>query len=78
MTECTRQCLKRTTVAPAIIHRTAKVRASPISDWCANTSHASPGLRSGLDLLSKMLVLDPAQRISADAALRHPFFRLPV
>jgi len=29
---------------------------------------------NGLDLLSKMLVFDPRRRITADEALRHPFF----
>lgn len=29
---------------------------------------------SGIDLLNKLLTYDPSQRISARAALRHPFF----
>ena len=31
--------------------------------------------RHGLDLLQQMLAFDPATRISAKAALRHPYFR---
>jgi serine/threonine protein kinase len=30
---------------------------------------------AGIDLLSKMLTLDPAQRITAEDALNHPWFR---
>lgn len=31
---------------------------------------------AGLDLLMKMIVLDPARRISMKEALRHPYFDL--
>lgn len=30
--------------------------------------------RSGLDLLEKMLVYDPARRVSAKSSLAHPYF----
>lgn len=34
----------------------------------------SPGAALGIDLIDKLLQLDPAQRLSADAALDHDFF----
>ncbi|KAI6698750.1 hypothetical protein NL676_018869 [Syzygium grande] len=40
-----------------------------------NLARAVPSLGpDGVDLLSKMLIYDPAERISAKAALDHPFF----
>ncbi|KAG5175626.1 cyclin-dependent kinase [Tribonema minus] len=37
--------------------------------------HAAPGLSdAGLDLLNKCLVYDPAARVSARRALKHPYF----
>ncbi len=40
-----------------------------------NLSRRLPRLSaSGLDLLNQFLTYDPARRISADAALRHPYF----
>lgn len=35
---------------------------------------ASPWPATAIDLLEKLLKFDPAQRISADEALRHPYF----
>ena len=39
-----------------------------IHTYCANLDG------NGLDLLSRMIVYDPCRRISAKAALNHPFF----
>ncbi|KAB2037231.1 hypothetical protein ES319_D03G059600v1 [Gossypium barbadense] len=40
-----------------------------------NLEHAVPSLSpEGVDLLSKMLKYDPAERISAKAAMDHPYF----
>ena len=36
-------------------------------------SSADPG-EHGVDLLSRMLMLDPNARITAEAALQHPYF----
>lgn len=33
-------------------------------------------VRSARDLLSRMLVVDPTQRISTDDALEHPYLRM--
>lgn len=41
----------------------------------AQLSELAPGLEAeGLDLLGKMLKYDPAARITARAALQHPYF----
>ena len=39
-------------------------------------SHTSPDDRAFLDLLSKLLNIDPEKRIKARAALDHPFFSM--
>jgi serine/threonine protein kinase len=39
-------------------------------------SHTSPDDRAFLDLLSKLLSMDPEKRIRAPAALDHPFFSI--
>ena len=39
-----------------------------IHTYCANLD------ANGLDLLSKMILYDPCRRISAKAALNHPYF----
>lgn len=52
-----------------------KPGALPTHAAPASLAHLVPGLDAdGVDLLSSMLVHDPAQRISAADALRHPFF----
>ena len=39
-----------------------------INTYCSNLDN------NGIDLLSKMIVYDPCKRISAKAALNHPYF----
>ena len=50
------------------LHNWADSRGSNLNQWVKN---ANP---SALDLLNKMLCYNPAHRISAHDALRHPFF----
>jgi serine/threonine protein kinase len=45
--------------------------AVPLDDTFAGASSAS---ESALSLLDNLLALDPAQRLSASAALDHPYF----
>eukprot|EP00271_Cylindrocystis_brebissonii_P019240 TRINITY_DN5788_c0_g1_i1.p1 TRINITY_DN5788_c0_g1~~TRINITY_DN5788_c0_g1_i1.p1 ORF type:complete len:303 (+),score=40.48 TRINITY_DN5788_c0_g1_i1:286-1194(+) len=43
----------------------------PRQDLALLSAHLHP---TGVDLLTRMLTLDPSKRISAQAALRHPYF----
>jgi len=43
-------------------------KAKGLSSYCTNLDN------NGIDLLSKMIVNDPCKRISAKAALNHPYF----
>lgn len=73
--DCLRQCNNRARIEPALVDRTANVPPHRIDEWCrARTpSKLDPTVfRNGLDLVSKMLAIDPAERVDAATALQHP------
>ena len=58
-------------------HLHAILKASPPITWIGRAiiKEASPHRQYALDLLLQLLDLDPDRRITADRALKHPYFR---
>ena len=54
--------------------RTHHLRRKTFAEWCDGPAEDEEA-RSAQDLVARMLVLDPRERISVEAALRHPFLR---
>lgn len=70
---CVDKCWQRASTDPRLVSRHANLPPMSLASWCNLPDSASPEMRAGVNLLAQMVSLDPAERITATAALQHDF-----
>ena len=74
LSQCQVACGSTGFVEGELISRRLHQRPMPLSEWCSVLQGTPSGeALKAADLVSRMLVWDPAQRITAAIALHHPF-----
>ena len=72
--DCERTCARALAAHGRLVKRTHHLRGMTFEEWCGLPEEADSDAREAMDMISRMIVLDPARRLSPAEALLHPFF----